>query len=50
MDQTVRTLLTQGNTLWAFHLSRELYDIRYQTNTKDFQSHGNKWAVDLSHP
>ena len=45
LDQIVRTLLTQ-----AFHLSQELYDIDFQMNTKDFQSHGNRYAEDLSHP
>ena len=27
-----------------------LYDINFETNTKDFLSHGNKWTVDISHP
>ena len=25
-------------------------DIDFQTDTKDFQSHGNKCAKDISHP
>ena len=50
MDQIVRNLLSQNTAQWAFHLSQELYDINFQTNSKDFQSHGNKRAVDISHP
>ena len=41
IDQIVRTPVTQNNAQWVFHFSQELYDISYQTNTKDFQSHGN---------
>ena len=41
---------TQNNTQWVFYLSEELYDINYQTNSKDFQSSGNKCRVDISHP
>ena len=50
IDQIVRTLLTQNNAQLAFHVSQELYDIIFHTNTKDFQSHGNKCAVNVSHP
>ena len=34
---------------WVFDLSQELKDIDFQTDTKDFQSHGNKCVVDISH-
>ena len=31
----------------TFHISHELYGIDFQTNTEDFQSHGNKFANDF---
>ena len=40
----------RNNTQWALHLSQVLQDIKFQTNTKDFQSHGNKCAVDIPQP
>ena len=42
----VRTLFIQRNT-WTFHLRQELYDINFQANTKDFQSHGNECEADI---
>ena len=50
IDQILRTPITQNNSQWVFHFSQELYHITCQTSTKDFQSHGNKCAVDISHP
>ena len=60
------SLLTQNNAQWTFHLSQELSMdvsplsrvingrftslISNQTDTKEFQSHGNKCTVDISHP
>ena len=38
----------QNNTQLAFHLSQELYNIDFQTITKDFQSNCNKYAVGIS--
>ena len=48
--QIVKTLLAQNSTQWTLHLSQQFYDINFQINTKDFQSHGNKCTMDISHP
>ena len=49
MDQILRTLLTPNNRQWALHLSQELWDMDFQTNITDFQSHCNEWTEDSSH-
>ena len=48
--QIVQTLLTYNNMQLVFSLSQDLQDIDFQTKTKESQSHGNKCAVDISHP
>ena len=40
---------TEHYAMGVSPISQELQDINFQTNTTGFQSHDNKFAVDISH-
>ena len=46
LDQIIRKLPIHERYTVTFYISQELWGIDFQTNTEDFQLHGNKFAND----